>query len=39
MSDEMRVQSKEFDFIVNYDVKYRMGDALFESYEVGEGSK
>jgi len=39
MSEEMRVPPKEFDFIVNYDVKFRMGDALFESHEVGEGSK
>jgi len=29
MSDEMRVQPEEFDFIVNYDIKCRMGDALF----------
>jgi len=29
----MRVQPKEFDFIVNYDVKCRMGDALFEAQE------
>ena len=33
MSDEMRVQPKGFDFIINYDIKYRMGDALFEAQE------
>ena len=33
MSDEMRVQAKELDFIVNYDVKYRMSDALSEAQE------
>jgi len=33
MSAEMRVQPKELDFIVNYDIKYRMRDALFEAQE------
>lgn len=24
---------EELDFILNYDIKYRMGDALFEEHE------
>lgn len=31
MSDKMKVQPEEFDFIVNYDVKYRMGLDFFSS--------
>ena len=30
---------EELDFIINYDIKYRMGDALFESHEAAEGGK
>lgn len=30
---------EELDFIINYDIKYRMGDALFENHEVGEDDR
>jgi len=30
---------EELDFIINYDIKYRMGDVLFENHEAGEDDR
>jgi len=33
--DLYRLPNKELDFIINYNVKYRMGDELLEDEETG----